>query len=106
MDNKDMEEIRITFHDVINGDFIYNLPSRVRVFKKNGRYIADAYEYKVVSSGNSREEAIENLKEAIYLFMETCYNNDTIDEMMESLGFKKGEPFYDCFPLEIPFCPN
>lgn len=101
-----VEEIEITFHDVVNGDFIYDYPSKVRVLQDEGYYIAVAYEFHIADFGNTRDEAINNLRAAFHQFMCRCYDNDTLDEEMARLGFKKGDVIEDCFPINMTICPN
>jgi len=45
----------------------------------------------VVSQGETKEEALKNLAEATRLFIETCYQMGTLDQVLGELGFSKTE---------------
>lgn len=41
----------------------------------------------MVSQGSTKEEALSNLKEALHLFIVTCHEMGTLDEVMKDCGF-------------------
>ena len=42
----------------------------------------------VYSQGRSEMEALANLAEALHLFVESCYNRGTLDEVLKESGFE------------------
>jgi predicted RNase H-like HicB family nuclease len=56
--------------------------------KKEGRWvIASAPALDVHSQGRTDEEAINNLSEAIRLFIGSCYERGTLDQVLKDCGF-------------------
>ena len=45
----------------------------------------------VASQGETKEEAKENLLDALVLFIETCYETGTLCEVLKASGFEKAE---------------
>lgn len=46
----------------------------------------------VESQGRTREEAARNLVEATQLFIETCFEQNMLDEVLKACGFVPGHP--------------
>ena len=53
-----------------------------RVFKEGRTYVAHALELNVSSCGGSKERAIQNLPEAVRLFLEEAERMGTLDQIL------------------------
>ena len=53
----------------------------------------------IYSQGPTEEEALENIVEAIQLFLESCFTRGTLDKVLRDCGFELDEKF-------IPSKPN
>lgn len=62
------------------------LPIQIR--KKGKWYISSCASLDVVSQGRTEKKAKENLDEAISLFLMSCIERNTIDEVLRECGFK------------------
>ena len=60
-------------------------------------YIADCPALEVCSQGDTEQDALENLNEALRLFIESCYLRGTLEQVLKDCGFK---PDADPVPLE------
>src|SRR5262245_13189408 len=56
--------------------------------KERGYWIASCTLLDVHSQGSTKQESQENVIEALQLFMECCYEDGTLDEVLKSCGFK------------------
>ena len=66
--------------------FEFNLPAEV---KKVGKlYVAKCPLVAVYSQGSSKKEALVNLIEAIQLFVESCFERGTLEQVLQSCGFE------------------
>ena len=66
--------------------FEFNLPYAMR--KRGKLFIAHCPLVDVTSQGESKKQALEHLIEAIQLFMESCFERGTLDEVLEACGFE------------------
>ena len=60
----------------------------VRVHVEDGWRIASCDLLDVHSQGRTKAEAMRNLGEAIHLFIESCYERGTLDEVLRASGFR------------------
>jgi hypothetical protein len=60
-----------------------------RVFKEGRTYIAHALELDVSSCGGSKQKALKNLKEAVWLFLEESEKMGTLELILEEAGYSK-----------------
>jgi predicted RNase H-like HicB family nuclease len=60
-----------------------------RVFTEGGTFIAHALELDVSSCGSSAKKAVQNLKEAVRLFLEACGKMGTLAQVLEEAGYTK-----------------
>ncbi|MDB5903145.1 MAG: hypothetical protein JWM26_2023 [Betaproteobacteria bacterium] len=66
--------------------FEFDLPASV---KKRGKlFIAHCPLIDVTSQGGTKKEALDHLIEAIQLFIESCFERGTLDEVMQACGFE------------------
>lgn len=65
--------------------FSARLPFIVK--KREKWYLSSCPILDVHSQGTTREEAIDNLKEALSLFLMTCFERGTLDKVMKQCGF-------------------
>ncbi len=66
--------------------FTVKLP--VKFIKKRKWYVATCPALDVVTQGETKKKAKENLAEALLLFMETCLENGTLDTVLKQCGFR------------------
>jgi len=73
-----------------SGSVSFKLTARLPfvVEKKAKWYLAGCSVLDVYSQGNTEEEAVNNLKEAVSLFLETCIEMGTLYEVMKKCGFQ------------------
>lgn len=66
--------------------FEFSLPI---VFRKKGKWVVVSCPVlDIHSQGENEEIARENIIEAIQLFLETCFENGTLDSVLKECGFK------------------
>jgi len=58
----------------------------VKLKKEGGYYIASCPVFDVHSQGKNERKAMENLKEALTLFLETCFEMGTLSEVLKEAG--------------------
>lgn len=69
--------------------FDMRVPALVR--KEGDLFVAYCAPLDVTSQGPSEQKAISNLVEALQLFIETCYEMDTLGEVLKEHGFHPGQ---------------
>ena len=63
----------------------FRLPVEI---KKKGRiFVSQCPLLDVFSQGNSRAQALENLREAIKLFLQSCLERGTLEQVLKESGF-------------------
>lgn len=84
------------------------LPFQIR--QKGERFVASCPALDVVTQGETREAARENLSEALHLFLRSCIERGTLDAVLKECGFtsvsppdedRNGEPSPNEY-LEVP----
>lgn len=60
----------------------------VEIFEGECAYIARCPVLNISTQGESRQHARENLIDAITLFLHTCFDMGTLDEVLKDCGFK------------------
>lgn len=68
-------------------EFRFKLP--YEVYQEGGYYISSCPPLDVLSQGDTEQEAIDNLEEALGLFLEGCYENGTLEAVLKENGFRK-----------------
>lgn len=64
----------------------FKLPADI---KKKGRvFVSQCPLLDVYSQGNSRSEALDNLREAVKLFIESCFQRGTLEQVLRDSGFE------------------
>lgn len=66
----------------------FELKVPVEVYKGSTAFIARCPIFDVSSQGKTPAEAKKNLIEALTLFVTTCFETGTLDEVMKACGFK------------------
>lgn len=65
--------------------------------KREKWYLAGCDQMDIFSQGETEEIALENLKEAIRLFMASCLERNTLNQVLEDCGFHTvGDPLSEC----------
>jgi len=65
--------------------FHISLPAIVK--QRTNMWISSCPCVDVFSQGDTKEEAMANLKEALSLFVETCHEMGTLEQVMKDSGF-------------------
>ncbi|MCY3835376.1 MAG: type II toxin-antitoxin system HicB family antitoxin [Anaerolineaceae bacterium] len=72
---------------------------------EGGYYISSCPPLDVLSQGDTEQEAIDNLEEALGLFLEGCYENGTLETVLKESGFREvisGPPEIGMPLLDVP----
>ena len=79
-----------------------NVKVAVDIYQDGELFIADCKRFGVITQGDTFEEAKYNLIEALSLFVETCFEMGTLEDVLKESGFRsssRGE-------LDTDNCPN
>jgi predicted RNase H-like HicB family nuclease len=68
--------------------FKFELKVPVEVYEGSAAFIARCSIFDVASQGKTPTEAKKNLADALTLFITTCFEMGTLDEVMKDCGFK------------------
>lgn len=68
--------------------FHMRVPAEVK--NEDGIFVSSCCPLDVHSQGNSEAEALENLTEALRLFVETCFEMGTLEVVLKDCGFAPG----------------
>ncbi len=60
---------------------------RAEIFREGDQYVAICPALNVSSFGETREEALHSLQEAVSLFLEECQRMGTLRQVLEEAGF-------------------
>jgi predicted RNase H-like HicB family nuclease len=60
---------------------------RAEIFQEDEQYVAICPELNVSSFGDSRQDAVRSLQEAVSLFLEECHQIGTLKQVLEEAGF-------------------
>lgn len=92
-------------------DISVRLPFKIQ--KKKGWFLASCPVLDVHSQGDTEEEAKKNLGEAVSLFLISCFERGTLDEVLKSCGFRPGRhvrplkmPAAGTIDVSLPFLVN
>ncbi len=66
---------------------LFSMTIPVKIKKKTGVYVAYCNVLNVHSQGYTEKEAEKNIIEAIRLFLETCFEMGTLEEVLRECGF-------------------
>ena len=64
----------------------FTVPAEVR--EEGAYYISVCPPLDVYSQGDTEEAALVNLAEALHLFIESCFERGTLEEVLKDCGFK------------------
>ncbi|MBW1729791.1 MAG: hypothetical protein JRH08_03785 [Deltaproteobacteria bacterium] len=70
--------------------FNARLPIKVR--KRKNWYLASCPVFDVHSQGETERKAKKNLAEALSLFLISCFERGTLDQVLKDCGFKPAHP--------------
>lgn len=57
------------------------------VWPEGGQYVARANPFNVMSCGDTRQQALDALSEAVELFFETAQGMGTLETILEEVGY-------------------
>ena len=63
----------------------FRLPARIR--KRGKWYVSSCPSLDVHSQGHTKEEARQNLIDALVFFLESCFERGTLEEVLRTAGF-------------------
>jgi predicted RNase H-like HicB family nuclease len=66
-----------------------NIKVPVDIYRDGPVHVANCRRFGVVTQGCSIEEAKSNLVEALTLFLETCFEMGTLEEVLKESGFRR-----------------
>jgi predicted RNase H-like HicB family nuclease len=69
--------------------FSMKVPATVR--QEGAQFYASCDILDVHSQGDSEKQALDNLVEALQLFVETCYQQGTLEKVLKAQGFVPGD---------------
>jgi predicted RNase H-like HicB family nuclease len=82
----------------------FKLPTKI--VKKRKHFVASCPVLDVFTQGDTEQKARENLIEALTLFLTTCIEMGTLDDVLKQCGFKMSESGKDEMPgkdyIDIP----
>ena len=62
-----------------------------RIFKEGRTYVAHALELDVSSCGGTKHKSIENLREAVRLFLQEADKMGTLDQILQEAGYRRAK---------------
>lgn len=68
-----------------------SLPMTIK--KKANHFVSSCPVLDVLSQGETKEKAIENLREALQLFLADCFERGTLDKVLKESGFSISDNF-------------
>lgn len=66
-----------------------HVPYTSQLFKENGHIVAISPELNVSSFGDTPEDALASLQEAVTLFLEGCEEMGTLEAVLEESGYQR-----------------
>jgi predicted RNase H-like HicB family nuclease len=63
------------------------VPYTSELFEEDGQVVVLCHELNVSSYGNTAEEALDSLKEAVALFLDECHQMGTLEIILEEAGY-------------------
>jgi len=66
--------------------FVVKMP--IEINKEDDVFVSICHPFNICSQGDNETEAVENLKEAIELFITTCFEMGTFEQVMKECGFQ------------------
>lgn len=76
----------------MSGRLEFKVTVSVRVHEADGVHVASCPALDVVSQGESHADALTNLSQAIQLFLKTCYEMGTLDDVLREAEFEPAKP--------------
>jgi predicted RNase H-like HicB family nuclease len=68
------------------------IPYTSQLFDEDGQIVALCPELNVSSFGDTPEEALASLQEAVSLFLEECQRMGTLEAVLEEAGYRRESP--------------
>ena len=81
-------------------DIKIKIPMGVRYDEEVRQWVTVCPVLDLYSQGDTEDQAISNIHEAVILFLETCYEMGTLNQVLQECGFHREEQRPD--PLTIP----
>lgn len=91
---KKLKEMPNTTKKTISLDLDIHYPAEIIIKPDEVGFIAGCPALDVWSQGDSEAEAEENIKEALYLFLEVCWEKGTIGKVLKDCGIEFDHFYY------------
>jgi predicted RNase H-like HicB family nuclease len=65
------------------------VPYTTQLFEEDGQIVAVCPELNVSSFGDTTQEALASLQEAVTLFLEECAHMGTLESVLEEAGYRR-----------------
>ncbi len=69
--------------------FTAKLP--IQITRKAKWFVASCPALDVASQGETKEEARKNVAEALFMFLQSCFERGTLDDVLKECGFRSME---------------
>ena len=69
-----------------------HVPYTSQLFEEDGQIVALCPELNISSFGDTPEEALISLQEAVTLFLEECQQMGTLEMVLEEAGYRRESP--------------
>jgi predicted RNase H-like HicB family nuclease len=69
-----------------------HVPYTSQIFDEDGQFVALCLELNISSFGDTPDEALASLQEAVTLFLEECQQMGTLDVVLEEAGYYRDSP--------------
>jgi len=79
------------------------VPYTSQLFREDDLIVAVCPELNVSSFGETPEEALSSLQEAVTLFLEACQEMGTLEMVLEEAGYRRDEKAFHRWLLPQPF---
>ncbi len=82
---------------------MWRIPYTSQLFREGDSVVALCPELNVSSFGETPQEALSSLQEAVTLFLETCQEMNTLEMVLEEAGYLRDERASHRWLLPQPF---
>jgi predicted RNase H-like HicB family nuclease len=82
----------------MKASILFEVQAPIKIFQEDDIFISHCPVFDVSSQGNTKDEAKQNIIEALTGFLITCYEMGTLSGVLKECGFKPGK-LQDCSGL-------
>jgi predicted RNase H-like HicB family nuclease len=66
----------------------FTMAVQIQIFPEDDHFVADCAAFDLVTQGDSKNEARDNIVEALHLFVESCYQRGALEKVLRQCGFE------------------